>query len=87
MSGVDEDYIDGVLADIEDGHAGARLAALEQLVMVLVYKAGGKVTVTAAEVDEIRRRKPTMYRTPPEPNPAWFDLELIDEEGRTWNGP
>jgi hypothetical protein len=79
-----DDYIADVLADIEHGHAEARLAALEQLVMTLVHKLGGRTTVTAGNVEEVNARRPTMLCLPELRTADGFELELINEEGRPW---
>lgn len=78
MSSVD-DELDAALA-------GARLAATEQLVVLLLHKAGGKATVTAADVAEVQKRRPSMVRWP-QTDPTQFELELVDQDGRPWRAP
>ncbi|HEV7215209.1 MAG TPA: hypothetical protein VGP33_08780 [Chloroflexota bacterium] len=73
----------GVDNDTTEVDPQARLVAMEHLVMLLLHKAGGKATITAADVNEVRSRRPSMVRWP-QTDPTQFELELIDEDGRAW---
>lgn len=83
MKNVDGGDIDDILAGIERGHAEARLAALEQLAVLLLHKAGGTVTITAADIEDVAARRAVMVRWPA--TQSAFRLELFDGDGRPWD--